>query len=86
MISRETREYFMPSVPIEMPSLTVMVPKSSGMTPAARRAASAFSASAPSPMLHGVTVLWPLASPTRGLSKSASSKPIARSIERLGAR
>ena len=25
--SRDTREYFIPSVPIEMPSLTVMVPK-----------------------------------------------------------
>ena len=27
MTSRETSEYFIPSVPIEMPSLTVMVPK-----------------------------------------------------------
>ena len=33
--SRETSEYFMPSVPIEMPSLTVMVPKICGMAPAA---------------------------------------------------
>ena len=86
MISRETREYFMPSVPMEIPSLTVMVPNSSGMTPASRSAASAFSASSPSPMLQGVTVLWPLARPTRGLSKSLSWKPIARSMERLGAR
>ena len=39
--SRETREYFIPSVPIEMPSLTVMVPKICGMAPAARTAASA---------------------------------------------
>ena len=29
-----TREYFIPSVPIEMPSLTVMVPKVWGMPPA----------------------------------------------------
>ena len=33
MTSRETREYFIPSVPIEMPSLTVMVPKTWGMAP-----------------------------------------------------
>ena len=39
--SRETSEYFMPSVPIEMPSLTVMVPKICGIAPAARTAASA---------------------------------------------
>ena len=35
MTSRETSEYFMPSVPIEMPSLTVMVPKICGIAPAA---------------------------------------------------
>src|SRR5213080_4257936 len=34
--SRETREYFIPSVPMEMPSLTVIVPKVWGMPPAAR--------------------------------------------------
>ena len=31
MTSRDTREYFMPSVPIEIPSLTVMVPNTCGM-------------------------------------------------------
>ena len=31
MTSRETSEYFMPSVPIEIPSLTVIVPKICGM-------------------------------------------------------
>ena len=36
--SRETSEYFMPSVPIEMPSLTVIVPNICGMAPAARSA------------------------------------------------
>ena len=41
MTSRETSEYFIPSVPIEIPSLTVMVPKICGMAPAARTAASA---------------------------------------------
>ena len=34
--SRETRENFMPSVPIEIPSLTVMVPKICGMAWASR--------------------------------------------------
>ena len=34
MTSRDTSEYFIPSVPIEMPSLTVMVPKICGMPPA----------------------------------------------------
>ena len=34
--SRETSEYFMPSVPMEMPSLTVMVPKICGMVCASR--------------------------------------------------
>ena len=41
MTSRDTSEYFMPSVPIEMPSLTVMVPKTCGMRPGRRTAASA---------------------------------------------
>ena len=57
MTSRETREYFIPSVPIEIPSLTVMVPKSCGIAPAARTAASARRASTSSPALHGVMVL-----------------------------
>ena len=33
--SRDTSEYFIPSVPIDMPSLTVIVPKVWGMAPAA---------------------------------------------------
>ena len=39
--SRETREYFIPSVPIEIPSLTVIVPKTWGMAPESRMADSA---------------------------------------------
>ena len=86
MTSRETREYFMPSVPIEIPSLTVMVPKSWGMPPAARTAASARRARSSRPALQGVMVLKALAMPTIGLPKSASWKPTARSMARLGAR
>jgi len=39
--SRDTREYFIPSVPMEMPSLTVIRPKRLGHRPAVRSAASA---------------------------------------------
>jgi hypothetical protein len=55
--SLETREYFIPSVPIEIPSLTVMVPKSWGIAPPARTAASARRARTSRPALQGVMVL-----------------------------
>src|SRR6185436_6333735 len=84
--SRDTREYFIPSVPMEMPSVTVMVPNICGMAPARRAAASAASASGWMPALHGFIVECPLAMPTMGFSKSASWYPMARSIERLGER
>ena len=57
MTSRETSEYFMPSVPIEMPSLTVMVPNICGIAPACLMAASARWARTLRPGLHGVMVL-----------------------------
>ena len=84
--SRDTSEYFMPSVPIEMPSEMVMVPNICGMAPAFFNATSARAASAPMPMLHGVTVLCAFATPTMGLSKSPSPKPTARSSARFGER
>ena len=86
MTSRETSEHFMPSVPIEMPSLIVIVPKTCGMPPAARTPRAARSASSPIPALHGVIVLWLFEMPMIGLAKSASVKPTARSIARLGER
>ena len=55
--SRLTREYFIPSVPIEMPSLTVIVPNICGIAPAAWAASSARRARSFSPRLHGVIVL-----------------------------
>ena len=55
--SRLTREYFIPSVPIEMPSLTVMVPNIGGMPPAFRAESSARRDKASNPTLHGVIVL-----------------------------
>src|SRR5712691_3981511 len=84
--SRETREYFIPSVPIEMASLTVGVPNICGIVPAALSAESARAASAPRPKLHGVMLLCALATPTMGLVKSPSRKPTARSMARFPAR
>ncbi len=43
--SRDTRLYFMPSVPMAMPSLIVGVPNTCGFAPASARAATAASAS-----------------------------------------
>src|SRR5437773_10574090 len=70
--SRDTSEYFIPSVPIEIPSLTVIVPNSWGITPSVRSVASARRASTSSPRLHGVRVLYAFATPTIGLVKSPS--------------
>lgn len=71
MTSRETSEYFMPSVPIDMPSEMVGVPKICGLAPAALTASTAASDRRCRPALQGVMVEWPLAMPIIGLSKSA---------------
>ncbi len=71
MTSRDTSEYFMPSVPIDTASDTVGVPKICALPPAASIASTAASASFCSPALHGVIVEWPFATPIIGLSKSA---------------
>jgi hypothetical protein len=84
--SRDTSEYFMPSVPMEIPSETVIVPKICGIAPAFFSACSARSASSFNPLLQGVMVEKPLAMPTMGLSKSLSLKPTARNMARLGER
>ena len=72
MTSRLTSEYFMPSVPMAMPSEMVGVPKICGLPPASEMPCTAASASFCRPLLHGVMVLWPLATPTMGLPKSVS--------------
>jgi hypothetical protein len=72
MISRETREAFMPSVPIEMPSETAMVLNSIGVPPASRTPSLTFSARARRCMLHGVTSVHVLAMPMSGFSRSES--------------
>ena len=57
MTSRLTRLYFMPSVPMAMPSEMVGVPNTWALPPASRMPAMAASASFCRPLLHGVMVL-----------------------------
>src|ERR1019366_1957147 len=69
-----------------MPSETAMVTNSRGKPPAARTPSLALWASRASERLQGVTSFQVEATPTWGLSKSASVMPTARSIARDGAR
>ena len=62
----------MPSVPMAMPSEIVGVPKIWALPPASSMPSTAASASFCKPLLHGVIVLWPLATPTMGFLKSLS--------------
>ena len=84
--SRDTSEYFIASVPMPMPSVTVGTPNTCGIAPASFSAAIARSTSGWMPALQGFIVECPLATPTMGFSKSPSPKPTARSIARLGER
>ncbi|CPL07386.1 Uncharacterised protein [Bordetella pertussis] len=72
MTSRDTSEYFMPSVPMDMPSEIVGVPNTWGLARETRMASIAASARRCSPLLHGVIVECPLATPIIGFWKSAS--------------
>ena len=85
MTSLLTRDAFMPSVPMEMPSLTVIVPNMKGTPAAARTPSLTFSASLLRWTLHGVTSLARLPTATKGLSMSSSLNPTARSMDRAGA-
>ena len=75
MTSRETSEYFMPSLPIEMPSEMVMVLKTMALPPAAFAPFSDSSASLSMCMLQGVTLLQVEAMPMSGFLKSSGLKP-----------
>ncbi len=70
--SRDTSEYFMPSVPMPMPSEMVGVPNTCELALQPAISSIAASASFCSPELQGVIVEWPLATPIIGLSKSSS--------------
>ena len=70
--SRETSEYFIPSVPIEMPSEMVIVLKIVALPPALSIPSAASRASWSMCILQGVTMLQVDATPTCGLEKSLS--------------
>ncbi len=84
--SRDTSEYFIPCVPIEMPSEIVMVLKMSGLLPALATPSAAARASWSMCALQGVTWLQVDATPICDFAKSPRSNPTACSMARLGAR
>ncbi len=86
MISREMSEAFMPSVPIEMPSLMETVFTSIGVPPAARIPAITCCASARWLKLHGIVPIHSCATMTSGLRRSSPVRPIDLKYERAGAR
>ena len=67
-----------------MPSETVMVPNTVALPPAPSTPRTAASARRSMCMLQGVSVLQVEAMPICERRKSRSSKPVARSIARLG--
>ena len=84
--SRLTSDAFMPSVPIEIPSDTATVLNSIGVPPAARTPSLTFADSRRRWKLHGITSIQVLATPTSGLARSASVRPMALNMARAGAR
>ncbi len=84
--SRLISEAFMPSVPIAMPSVMLIVLNSIGVPPAARMPSFTFSASFRWFQLHGVISIQQWATPTSGRLRSSSVKPIALKYERAAAR
>ena len=83
--SRLTSDARMPSCPMLMPSLTVIVPNSSATPPEARTPFFALSARRRSDMLQGVTSFHAEAIPICGFSQSSSVRPTARNIARAAA-
>jgi hypothetical protein len=75
--SRETREYFIPSVPIEIPSEMVMVLKMTALPPAASAPFADSLARRSMWMLQGVTCDQVDAMPIFGLEKSSFLNPTA---------
>ena len=85
-ISRETREDFIPSVPMAIPSVTVIELNSRGVPPAARTPCFTFSARRRWLIEQGVTSVHVWQTATSGLSMSASVSPVAFHMERAPAR
>ena len=86
MTSRLMSDAFMPSVPIETPSLTETVLNSIGVPPAERMPSFTNSARRRWLKLHGIVSIHVVATPTSGFARSSSVNPMALSIARAPAR
>ena len=83
--SLDMSEYFIPGVPIDIPSDTVMVLKIIDLPPLVLTPLEATSANLLICILHGVTMAQVEAIPIIGLLKSGFLNPTALSIALLGA-
>ncbi len=86
MTSRLISDAFMPSVPIDTPSLTEIVLNSIGVPPASRMPCFTDSASRRWFRLQGMVSIQVVATPTIGHARSSSVNPTALSIARAAAR
>src|SRR5690242_14672193 len=86
IVSRETSEARMPSLPIAMPSVTAIVLNSIGVPPPATMPRRACCARSRRVRLHGETSDHACTTATSGFAIAPSSSPVARSIARAGAR
>jgi len=84
--SREISDAFIPSVPIEMASEMVIVPNSMGIPPPPSIPSTADAATSSRWTLHGVMSPAGFGTAIIGEERSSSSYPIARNIDRWGAR
>ena len=85
IISREGREYFMPSWPIAMPSHTPMQGTVTGFPPAASTPSETARASSSRCVCPGMMSLCAEMTPTMGFCISESVQPSARKSERCAA-
>jgi hypothetical protein len=77
MTSREGSDDFMPSCPMAMPSVTVMVQNSRGVPPAAATPFLTACACRMSAMLQGAASFQQVATPMKGWSICCRDSPIA---------
>ncbi len=76
MSSRDTREVFIPSVPMVMPSLMAIVLNSIGVPPALRTPSATFAARRRRLKLQGMVPIQVLAMPMMGFARSSFVKPM----------
>src|SRR5450756_2030033 len=84
--SRLMSDAFIPSVPMETPSLMEIVLNSMGVPPAARIPTLTNSARRRWLKLHGIVSIHVVATPINGRARSSSVNPIALSMARAAAR